>query len=318
MKTTRTKLIPPVAAAFGASMLMSTLCASSAAAAADAPASALTPAQAALNGYWRGVVVQRPGGPGPGRPGGPPGGDPGGGPPGGGPGPIGGPPRGGPGGPPGPGGPRGPGDRGPPVDTLSAVAAPFLQPAAAAFRDKYRAAEAAGQQQRTPNNLCIPSAVPGTGVPGGPAYGMAIQVEPRVVTFLYEENRTARFVYIGQEHPAEPGQTWLAHSIGRWEGDTLVVDTVGFNDKNLLTEGMPMSHKLHVVQRLRMVNGKLEDKATFDDPATFTGPFTVTNLFEPGEPFQEYICAENNNEGGVPTATGAPTASGMPGPAKGR
>ena len=252
-----------------------------------ATAEPVSKSQLALNGYWRGVVTQRGPGAGPPGPGQPQGGG-----------------R--------PGGPGVPDGRGPPVDTFSGIAAPLLKPEGAAFRNKYRAAEAAGEQQRTPNNLCLPSAVPGTGVPGGPAYGIEILLEENQVTFLYEENRTARFVYLGKDHPADPGKTWLGHSVGHWEGETLVIDTLGFNDVNLLTEGMPMSHQMHVVQRLRMVGDHLEDKATFDDPGMFTAPFTVTNLFERSAPFQEYICAENNNEGGVPTASGQPTASELP------
>ena len=202
------------------------------------------------------------------------------------------------------------------MDTLSGAAAPLLLPWATEFRAKYRAAEAAGEQQRTPNNLCLPSAVPGTGVPGGPAYGIAILVEPKVVTFLYEENRGVRFVYIDQGHPADLKPGWMGHSVGHWEGETLVVDTIGFKDGNMLTEGLPFTHQMHIMQRLSMVGGRLVDEATFEDPGTFTAPLKVVNRFEPGEPFQEYICAENNNEGGIPTATGKPSAPALPVAAK--
>jgi hypothetical protein len=150
-------------------------------------------------------------------------------------------------------------------------------------------------------------------VPGGPAYGIEIIVEPKQVTFLYEENRTLRLAYIDQKHPPDLKPSWLGHSIGRWEGDVLVVDSVGFNDRNMLVEGIPVTDKLHVVQRLRVVEGRLEDSATFEDAGAFTAPFTVVSRFEHGEPFQEYICAENNKEGGVPTATGASTPYRLPG-----
>lgn len=255
----------------------------------------LTPAQQALNGYWRGLRAPGPGGPS-GGPGSPPGGQ-GGRPP-----------------------PTGPltGDpnaavRGGPGGNLSGTLAAKLQPWAAQFRDNYLTAEAAGQQMRTPNNLCIASSVPGVGVPGGPAYSIAILVEPKQVTFLYEENRTMRFVYIDQEQPASVPQSWLGHSVGHWDGDTLVVDTIGFNDQNIATESIPVTHQFHVVQRLRVVNGVLEDQAVLTDPGAFTGPVSLTNRFEHTTPFQEYICAENNHEGGVPTATGKPTPYVLPG-----
>ena len=193
------------------------------------------------------------------------------------------------------------------------AALPHLQPWARAYRDRYLAAEEAGRQLRTPGNLCLPYAIPGTGVPGGPAYIMGILLEPRQATFLYQENRQIRFAAIGAEHPATLQASWLGHSVAHWEGDTLVVDTVGFNDMNLLGDTVPVTHALHVVQRLRVVDDKLEDRATFDDPGAFTEPFVAVHTFERAEPFQEYVCAENNNEGGAPTANGAPTPYRLPG-----
>jgi hypothetical protein len=184
-----------------------------------------------------------------------------------------------------------------------------LQPWAATERAKSQAAEAAGEFVATPDSNCMPSAVPGTGVPGGSAYAIEILVEPKQVTFLYEENRMMRFVYIDETHPVGPAAGWLGDSSGHWEGDTLVIDTVGFNDKNIVARGIPMSAKMHIVQRLRVVDGVLEDRATFDDPGAFTGPFELTNRFERGVPFQEYVCQENNQEGGFPTSTGERTDS---------
>ena len=70
-----------------------------------------------------------------------------------------------------------------------------------------------------------------------------------------------------------------------------------------------MTSKMHVVEQLHVVNGVLEDHATYDDPGAFTAPFTVDLKFDRSEAFQEYICAENNREGGVPTATGKPTVA---------
>ena len=193
------------------------------------------------------------------------------------------------------------------------AALPHLQPWARAYRDRYLAAEEAGQQLRTPGNLCLPYAIPGTGVPGGPAYIMGVLLEPRQATFIYQENRQIRFATIGGTHPSRLEPSWLGHSIAHWEGDTLVVDTIGFNDMNLLGDTVPVTHALHVVQRLRVVDGKLEDRATFDDPGAFTEPFVAVHTFERAEPFQEYVCAENNNEGGAPTATGVPTPYRLPG-----
>ena len=188
------------------------------------------------------------------------------------------------------------------------AALPHLQPWAKAYRDKNLEAENTGTQLRTPGNRCLPYAIPGAGVPGGPAYLIGILLEPAQATFLYQENRQVRFAYFGKDHPAQLAPSWLGHSVARWDGDTLVVDTVGFNDKNLLGDTIPISNRLHIVQRLSVVDGVLEDRATFSDPKSFTETFEVVHRFVRSEPFQEYVCAENNNEGGVPTATGAPSA----------
>ena len=182
-----------------------------------------------------------------------------------------------------------------------------MQPWALAEFVKIHAIASAGQYFSTPTSRCLPSWVPGTGVPGGPAYNIAILVEPRQVTFFAELDRMMRIVHIDQKHPAGLASSWSGHSVGHWEGDTLVVDTTGFNDKNVLANAVPMTSRMHIVQRLRVVDGKLEDKATFDDPGALTGIFERTLRYAPGKAFQEYICAENNYFGGVPTSTGQPT-----------
>ena len=200
-----------------------------------------------------------------------------------------------------------------------------MQPWVASIYAKDTAASAAGDFVPNPNTACMPSAVGGTGSSGGLAYSAAIAVEPRQVSFFYELNRGIRFAYVGQLHPAKLSPSWQGHSIAHWEGDTLVVDTLGFNDKNRLmlganlktqsTDNIPMSSKMHVVERYTVLaNGQLEDIATFDDPGAFTAPFTLTTHFSRAQPFQEYICAENNHEGGVPTASGGVTGFTLPKP----
>ncbi len=242
---------------------------------------ALTAEQSALNGYWRGDRRPLPGvahiAAGPVTTDGPP---------------------------------LGPG--GIPSVILTA-ALPRLQPWAADFRRRFLAAEAQGQQQRTPGNLCLPYAIPGTGVPGGPAYSLQLLIEPRQVTFLYQENRQIRIARIGGQHPPKLAPSWLGDSIAHWEGNTLVVDTVGFNDTNLIGDTVPFTRAMHIVQRLTVEDGKLVDRAVFTDPGTFDHAFEAVHRFEAAEPFQEYLCAEDNREGGVPTASGKPTPYRLPG-----
>lgn len=194
---------------------------------------------------------------------------------------------------------------------LQEQALPRQLPWAAASRAKTLARLATGNYVPTPQTTCLPSALPGTGFPP-PPYQTAILVESRQVTFLGEVHRPIRIAYFGRQHPAGLKPSWQGDSIARWEGDTLVVDTIGLSDENVLETGIPITTKMHVVQRLRIVNGELEEQATFDDPGAFTGPFTLVTRYERGDPFQEYICAENNVEGGVPTADGGHTQPEVP------
>ena len=103
----------------------------------------------------------------------------------------------------------------------------------------------------------------------------------------------------GRNHPPDLEPTWRGHSIGRWDGDTLVVDTVGFNDQGWLDggTGRPRTEKLHVIDRIRRIDaGHLEIDTTIDDPGTFAGQWTSRRnaALAPGEEILEFICNENN------------------------
>jgi len=191
-----------------------------------------------------------------------------------------------------------------------AAAATKLQPWAKTKYDQAVAADASGQFVPSNTTSCYPDWIAGSGI--FDAYGIEILVERRQVTFLAEAGRSMRFVYIDQPHPRSLKPSWMGHSVGHWEGDTLVVDTIGFSERSALPFRVPMTPQMHVVERLRVVDGVLEDQAIFDDPGAFTGPFTVTTHFDRSTPYQEYICAENNHEGGVPTADGGRTKSDLP------
>jgi hypothetical protein len=119
----------------------------------------------------------------------------------------------------------------------------------------------------------------------------------------------------GRKHPPEPDPTWYGHSIGRYEGATLVIDTVGFNDKFWFDfKGHPHTEQLHIVERYTRTNvGTLVNETTIDDPGAYSRPFTVTftaKLAPPGDELMEYICNENNQD--PPFITGPPTVPGDP------
>jgi len=106
----------------------------------------------------------------------------------------------------------------------------------------------------------------------------------------------------GRKHPAEPEPSWNGHSIAWWEGDTLVIDTVGFNGKVWMDRrGFPQTEKAHTIERYTRVNmGTLEIVVTIDDPDAYLKPFTVkfaAQLSNPQDEIMEFICQENNQVG---------------------
>jgi hypothetical protein len=121
-------------------------------------------------------------------------------------------------------------------------------------------------------------------LPGGPSEILnstyRIMQSPTLVALLYE-NGTGRYRQIhmdGRELPKDPNPTWLGYSVGRWEGDTLVVESAGFNDRTWLDRaGHPHSENLRVTERFRRVDfGHIQFQITFNDPETLTKPLTFS------------------------------------------
>ena len=146
-----------------------------------------------------------------------------------------------------------------------------------------------------PEANCLP-----TGVPRVAPYPWKIVQTPTLIAFLFEGNiHSYRQIFLdGKPHPKDLDPTWYGDSRGRWEGDTLVVDTIGFNDRFWFDfAGHPHTEKLHVVERYRRPDlGHLEDEVTIDDPGAYTKPFTLYGHFplQAGTEIMEYICNENN------------------------
>ena len=129
-----------------------------------------------------------------------------------------------------------------------------------------------------------------------------IQIPGRVLTYHEFGNYVRQIFTDGRDH-GEAYPTWLGHSIGRYEGDTLVVDTVGFNGKGWLdTTGVQASDALHAVERFRRTTAGLEYSITVEDPKMFTRPFTVEHTFTEAKNFniQEFGCLDNNMYLGSP------------------
>ena len=121
-----------------------------------------------------------------------------------------------------------------------------------------------------------------TGVPAfllTPAQPMFMVQTPKQVTMIAQHDDDVRRIYLDAPHSADLKPTWYGESVGHYEGDTLVIDTIGLNDKTFIDNfRTPHSDKLHVIERLRMVeDGKfLEAQVLIDDPAVFVKPLNVT------------------------------------------
>ena len=124
---------------------------------------------------------------------------------------------------------------------------------------------------------------------------------PALMMILYESpNSPHRTVFTdGRDLPKDPNPTWLGYSVGRWEGDTLVVTTMGFNDKAWLdSAGHPQTESLRLTERLRRRDfGHMDFEMTIDDPKVFTRPFTVKTerLLAPDTDLLEDVC-ENERD----------------------
>jgi hypothetical protein len=124
---------------------------------------------------------------------------------------------------------------------------------------------------------------------------------PDEVVLLYEAFTTFRQVFMdGRALPEDPQPAWMGYSIGKWDGDTLVIETTGFNDLTWLDNaGTPHSEALHVTERYhRRDIGHLDIQITVDDPKTFLHPFTITEHEHllPDTTLLEFICSENNKD----------------------
>jgi len=136
----------------------------------------------------------------------------------------------------------------------------------------------------------------------GTAYGIEFLNIPgsgRVYMFQTGGAHSYRTIYVdGRTHPAKVDKSYFGHSIGRWDGDTLVIDTVGFNESAWMDRfGMPHTDQLHTVERItRLDFNNLDYSITVEDPGAYTAPWTsgYMKTWEEGTDLFEYVCQENN------------------------
>jgi hypothetical protein len=154
-----------------------------------------------------------------------------------------------------------------------------------------------------PNDLgqgvtCVPPGVPAATMQ---PYPLQIVQKPGLVVILYEAYHLFRVIPTdGSTHPDDLDPTYMGNSVGHWDGDTLVVDVTGFNDKTFVgLGGYRHTTAYHVVERYHRVSyEELDYSATIDDPNVFAAPFTVSSKLRlhPEWQIQEYVCEDNNKD----------------------
>ncbi|HTW67278.1 MAG TPA: hypothetical protein VME17_21810 [Bryobacteraceae bacterium] len=183
----------------------------------------------------------------------------------------------------------------------------FGRPAPLPFTPKYEAimqAYEAGGPKEQPSANCVPPGMPG--IMSQP-YPIEILFTPGMVTVIAEAYMQVRHIYTdGRKHPDDPDLTFNGNSIGHWEGDTLVVDSIGFTPDTPLGMNMGMRHsdKMHIVERFHLKDPMLlEVTTTIDDPEALTKPWTRTISYakHPDWVLDEYICQQNNRNSADPS-----------------
>ena len=167
-----------------------------------------------------------------------------------------------------------------------------MRPEAAALFRKHSNLE-------SPSTRCVPQGIPRGDLDNYLPFKI-IQTRG-VMAVLYEESNTYRQIYTdSRKLPNDPQPTWMGYSVGHWEGDTLVVDSAGFNDQGWLdASGHPQSEELRIRERFQRRDfGHMDLELTIDDPKMYTKLFTVktTEVLLPDSDVLEYVCTENERD----------------------
>ena len=207
---------------------------------------------------------------------------------------------------------------GQPMRATADLGNPILQPWAREELKKRNDLVLSGDYAATPKERCWPIGVPGFVLyPVQPVYFVQT---PKEVVLMWAEDHQVRHIYLDVPHSTLVTPSWFGESIGHYEGDTLVVDTVGLNTRTYVDSFLtPHTDKLHVVERYQIVDGgkALEVQVHVEDPGAFTMPWNAiqryrrvdekskaTDVRQMGGPLEEMACSENNSLGPIPTANG--------------
>ena len=186
---------------------------------------------------------------------------------------------------------------GQPTYRIADLSNPNLKPWVKEHMKKDNDEVLAGKVAFTAGSSCMPLGVPGFMSQGGPNPVYFLQT-PKQVWIIVPSNQQVRRVYMNVPHSANLKPTWYGESVGHYEGDTLVIDTIGLSTKTFVDAyRTPHTEKLHVIERWRMVDDNKFMEATFtvEDPDAFYEPWSGMRRYRRvAKQFEEDICAENN------------------------
>ena len=174
-------------------------------------------------------------------------------------------------------------------------AAPKFTRAAQAAMDAYQASIRETGPNQEAQAMCLPPGLPGT---MQQPYPIEFVYSPGRVTILTEAYQQVRRIYVdGRPLPEDPDLFFLGNSVGHWEGDTLVVDTVGLSPRTNLVPGLPHTEKSALREQIYLQGpGQMVVEMTFTNPDLLTEPFStrIAYKLDNSFPMREYVCAENN------------------------
>ena len=175
---------------------------------------------------------------------------------------------------------------------------PKLTAAAQAQLNEFEAGKTRGENLQTQAANCVPNGMPG--IMRTP-YPLEFVYSPGRVTILIETYSQDRRIYVdGRALPEDPDPFFNGHSVGRWEGDTLVVDTVGISPIVSVIPGLQATPTTRFHERItRVAPDRLVDEITIIDPALFVEPYVMMQNYtlQPDWEMREYVCQENNRDG---------------------
>ncbi|HMI96738.1 MAG TPA: hypothetical protein VK479_09520 [Micropepsaceae bacterium] len=175
---------------------------------------------------------------------------------------------------------------------------PILQPWAVEQMRKANQDVLVGKVAFTADARCFPSGVPSFLL--FPANPVRFIQTPKEVLMIWQQDVQIRRVYLNQPHSAHPAPSWYGESVGHYEnGDTLVVDTIGQNDKTYVDNyRTPHTTQLHVIERFKLIDGgkTIDVQVHVEDPGAFTTPWNAIQRYRRVDdgPMVEMVCAENN------------------------